>query len=64
MDNLDVNVLVQVFNEKISSLMTELVVKEATIRQLNNEMQKLLDTIRAPKTAKKQEDTKQSDDFQ
>jgi len=64
MDNLDVNILVQVFNEKISSLMTELVVKEATIRQLNNEMQKLLDTIRAPKTPKKQEDTKQSDDFQ
>jgi len=65
MDNLDVNILVQTFNEKIASLMTELIVKEATIRQLNAEMQKLVETIRVPKTPKKQEESKkESDDFE
>lgn len=64
MSDLDVNILVQTFNEKIAALMTELIVKEATIKQLNTEMQKLLDTIRAPKSSEKQKDKKESDDFQ
>jgi len=32
--NLDVNLIIQSFQEKVSQLITELVVKEATIKQL------------------------------
>lgn len=31
--NLDVNLVIAVFQEKLSSLMTDLVIKEATIKQ-------------------------------
>ena len=31
--NLDINLVIAVFQEKLSSLMTDLVVKEATIKQ-------------------------------
>ena len=31
--NLDVNLIIAVFQEKLSSLMTDLVIKEATIKQ-------------------------------
>jgi hypothetical protein len=31
--NLDVNLVITVFQEKLSSLMTDLVIKEATIKQ-------------------------------
>jgi hypothetical protein len=33
--NLDVNLIIQTFQEKIAQLTTDLVVKEATIKQLN-----------------------------
>jgi uncharacterized coiled-coil protein SlyX len=33
--NLDVNIIIQTFQEKIAQLTTDLVVKEATIKQLN-----------------------------
>lgn len=32
--NLDVNLIIQSFQEKVSQLVTEIVVKEATIKQL------------------------------
>lgn len=64
MNDLDVNILIQTFNEKLASLTTELVVKEATIKQLNLEIQKMMDVIRAPKTNKKQEEKKDNDNFE
>lgn len=39
--NLDVNLIIQSFQEKMSTLMTELVVKDATIKQMQIEIQKL-----------------------
>jgi hypothetical protein len=33
--NLDVNLIIQSFQEKVSALVTEIVVKDATIKQLN-----------------------------
>jgi len=33
--NLDINLVIQTFQEKIAQLTTDLVVKEATIKQLN-----------------------------
>ncbi len=39
--NLDINLIIESFQEKISQLMVELVVKEATIKQLLNEIKEL-----------------------
>lgn len=39
--NLDVNLIIQTFQEKVSQLITELVVKEATIKQLSLQVQQL-----------------------
>jgi hypothetical protein len=39
--NLDVNLIIQTFQEKVSQLITELVVKEATIKQLSLQIQQL-----------------------
>jgi hypothetical protein len=39
--NLDVNLIIQTFQEKVSQLMTELVVKEATVKQLSLQIQQL-----------------------
>jgi len=39
--NLDINIIIATFQEKLSSLMTELVVKEATIKQQANIIRKL-----------------------
>lgn len=47
MSELNVELLVQTFNEKIASLMSELVVKETMIKQLNLDMDKLMDAIRS-----------------
>jgi len=63
MKDLDVNVLVQTFNEKIAQLTTELIVKEATVKQLNMEIQRLVSAIDASGTNKKQT-KKESDDFE
>lgn len=38
---LDVNLIISSFQEKLSQLMTELVVKEATIKQLSNIIEKM-----------------------
>ena len=39
--NLDVNMIISVFQEKLSQLMTEVVIKDATIRQQANLINKL-----------------------
>jgi len=39
--NLDVNLIIQTFQEKVSQLITELVVKEATVKQLSLQIQQL-----------------------
>jgi hypothetical protein len=39
--NLDVNLVIAVFQEKLSSLMTDLVIKEATIKQQSIIIQRL-----------------------
>ena len=36
--NLDINLIMQAFQEKVSQLITELVVKEATIKQLTMQL--------------------------
>lgn len=38
---LDVNLIIASFQEKLSQLMTEIVVKEATIKQLLNTIEKM-----------------------
>lgn len=38
-NNLDINLVIQAFQEKISQLSIELVVKEATIKQLISQLQ-------------------------
>ena len=63
MKDLDVNILVQAFSEKIGQLITELVVKEATVKQLNLEIQRLLSAIESSNTTKKQT-KKETDDFE
>lgn len=58
MDNLDVNIIIQVFNEKVNALVSDLVVKEAMIRQLTMQLEELTaDKKTVTKTAaKKTED--------
>ena len=54
MDNLDVNIIIQVFNEKVNALVSDLVVKEAMIRQLTMQLEELkADKKTATKTAAK-----------
>lgn len=55
--NLDVNLIIQSFQEKVSQLMTELVVKEATIKQLVSQIQQTetnKDDFSVPQTTKKE----------
>jgi hypothetical protein len=40
-NNLDINLIIQTFQEKISQLVVELVVKEATIKQLNDQIRQI-----------------------
>ena len=40
-NNLDINLIIQSFQEKVSQLMVEIVVKEATIKQLTDEIRNL-----------------------
>ena len=58
--NIDINLVIQSFQEKISQLITELVVKEATIKQLNLQLQSLVGS--SVKNNKKTKDT-EKDDF-
>lgn len=58
MDNLDINIIIQVFTEKVNALVSDLIVKEAMIRQLTMQLEELtVDKKPATKTAtKKTED--------
>jgi hypothetical protein len=38
---LDVNLVIQSFQEKVNQLMTEVVIKDATIRQLTTQLEEL-----------------------
>lgn len=40
-DNIDVNLIMQAFQEKIGQLMTEIIIKEATIKQLISQTQQI-----------------------
>lgn len=62
-DDLDVNILVQSFNERIAQLTTEVIVKDATIKQLNAKLQTLASAVEGSKTAKQDKNAKESDDF-
>lgn len=65
MNDIDVNILVQTFNERLTALTTEVVIKEATIRQLKIEMEKMMEIIRSPKQNKKEDNkSKVTDDFE
>jgi len=66
MNDLDINILIQTFNEKIASLITEVVIKDATIKQLTAKVQSLTASLvpENSKATKKQQDNKQSDNFE
>ena len=63
MDDLDINILVQTFSEKIGQLTTDLVVKEATIKQLNIKVTNLIAAMQPGKTEKTIKQTK-TDNFE
>ncbi len=55
--NLDVNLIIQTFQEKITQLMTELVIKEATVKQLSLQIQQAemnKDDFSVPQATKKE----------
>ena len=64
MNDLDINILVQTFNERLTALTTEVVIKEATIKQLKIEIEKMMEVIRTPKTNKKEINKEQNDNSQ
>ena len=51
-NDLDVNLLVQTFNERMSQMMTEIVIKEATIKQLTAQIEQLTAQQKTVKTTK------------
>ncbi len=50
--NLDVNIVIQSFQEKVSQLMIENIVKDATIKQLASRIEEL-EVVMAPKKEEK-----------
>jgi ribosomal protein S6 len=56
-NNLDVNILVQVFNERIAQMSSDLIVKDTLIRQLTAKIEELESESNSSskKTAKKDE---------
>jgi len=51
-NDLDINILIQVFNERMSQMMTEIVIKEATIKQLTAQIQQLTENVKPVKQTK------------
>jgi len=52
-NDLDINILIQTFNERMSQMMTEIVIKETTIKQLTAQIEQLNSqqkTIKSTKT--------------
>jgi hypothetical protein len=59
-NNLDVNFIVQAFQDKVNALVLEGIIKDATIKQLTAEI-----NLNAPaKESETIKNTKQKDDFQ
>lgn len=59
-NNLDVNYIVQAFQDKVNALLLEGIIKDATIKQLTAEI-----NLNAPaKESETIKNTKQKDDFQ
>ena len=55
-NDLDINILVQTFNERMAQMMTEIVIKEATIKQLTAQIEQLTVQEKTVKTKTKTED--------
>ena len=55
-NDLDVNILVQTFNERMAQMMTEIVIKEATIKQLTAQIEQLTAQQKTVKTTKTKAD--------
>jgi hypothetical protein len=55
-NDLDINILVQTFNERMAQMMTEIVIKEATIKQLNAKIEQLTAQQKTVKTTKTKTD--------
>jgi len=51
-NDLDINILIQVFNERMSQMMTEIVIKEKTIKQLTAQIQQLTENVKPVKQTK------------
>ena len=55
-NDLDINILVQTFNERMAQMMTEIVIKEATIKQLTAQIEQLTAQQKTVKTTKTKTD--------
>jgi len=55
-NDLDINILVQTFNERMAQMMTEIVIKEATIKQLSAQIEQLTAQQKTIKTTKTKTD--------
>lgn len=53
--NLDINIVIQSFQEKVSQLMIENIVKDATIKQLSSRIEELEKTTNIKKEKKENE---------
>ena len=51
-NDIDVNILVQTFNERMAQMMTEIIIKEATIKQLTAQIEQLTAQQKTVKTTK------------
>jgi hypothetical protein len=60
MSEIDANFVVQAYNEKLYSMMTELIAKDAMIKQMQKEMQTLMEAIRSQTPNKKSENKKEN----
>lgn len=58
---LDINIVIEVFREKISQLSHELLIKEAIIRQLNANLTLALENQNKKETKKENENGRNSD---
>lgn len=53
--NLDINIVIQSFQERVSQLMMENIVKDATIKQLSSKIEELEKTSNTKKEKKENE---------
>jgi cell shape-determining protein MreC len=60
-NNLDINLLVQNFSEKLSQFTTDLVVKDTIIQQLNKQVLELSEKLNEINLTKSEKDTDKKD---